>query len=593
MARLPKLPYGSGIRKQTQVRFGGLRHSRNSEDGELRDDLNLSSEDAPVLGVRGARGIRDLQLGGATQMFADNHAFITLSDDAHQIFYSPFEGRIGEGIALLIGYTDRVTGNHFVRFGGRILLWPEKILLNLKYKLLGSKTSTSALPSDAQEGDAYLVRSRTTPPRFYSDVWVFANGQWQNNGPSCESMEAKAEGLTITIGDGTLFGEPAKANTITAEGINWEDYFRPGDGVTISGCNVKANRKTAIIREIEGNALRFSEYCFTIPDDAESYQEKIGGISIERRVPDLDFVFEHNNRLWGAAGKTIWASKLGDPLNWYVLGDGLSTDAWMLETQTAGDFTGGCSYAGYPTFFKEDARFIIYGTTPQAFQTYEIKMPGPAPGTWDTLGAAGGVLFYLSRSGMMAYRSEGYPESLNDIIGKAEAGMLAASNGRQYMIKLLVDGQWSLYHYDGDRGIWHREDDPGILSANAMDGDIYTIDAAGNVRSMLGTSFRAEDEAIESVAEFGDFTAGSADKKGVSRVQLRLELEAGTEITVKICYDDGEWITVRQLDAPKKRSVYLPVIPHRCDHYRIRLEGRGRWWLYSMALEQYVGSPMH
>ena len=42
-------------------------------------------------------------------------------------------------------------------------------------------------------------------------------------------------------------------------------------------------------------------------------------VSMERRVPELDFVTECDNRVWGCNSKenVIYGCKLGDPTNWF------------------------------------------------------------------------------------------------------------------------------------------------------------------------------------------------------------------------------------------------------------------------------------
>ena len=76
------------------------------------------------------------------------------------------------------------------------------------------------------------------------------------------TLEAEWSG-SAKIQDGTYAGEEAKANTIYAAGAGAK--FNEGDAVTISGCTVHTeNNKTAIIREIDGDYLRFYENTFTI-----------------------------------------------------------------------------------------------------------------------------------------------------------------------------------------------------------------------------------------------------------------------------------------------------------------------------------------
>ncbi len=42
-----------------------------------------------------------------------------------------------------------------------------------------------------------------------------------------------------------------------------------------------------------------------------------GAVNIARPVPDLSFICEHNNRLFGVEGQNIWASALGEPPTCY------------------------------------------------------------------------------------------------------------------------------------------------------------------------------------------------------------------------------------------------------------------------------------
>ena len=94
--------------------------------------------------------------------------------------------------------------------------------------------------------------------------------------------------------------------------------------------------------------------------------------------------------------------------------------------------------------------------------------------------------------------------------------------------------------------------------------------------------------------EFGDIMENTMDRKGVSRLQMRVTLEEGAEMRIFIQYDsEGVWRNVKRLAATKKKSFSFPVAVRRCDHYRIKIEGTGYWELHSMAREFCVGSGVH
>ena len=77
-------------------------------------------------------------------------------------------------------------------------------------------------------------------------------------------------------------------------------------------------------------------------------------------------------------------------------------------------------------------------------------------------------------------------------------------------------------------------------------------------------------------------------------MQLRLEAEAGASITAAVQYDsDGQWHTLAAVTAGAKRSVTLPVLPRRCDHFRLRLTGTGAWRLLSLTRTETAAGPQH
>ena len=183
---------------------------------------------------------------------------------------------------------------------------------------------------------------------------------------------------------------------------------------------------------------------------------------------------------------------------------------------------------------------------------------------------------------------------LSKVISKAGAGKcyVSADLGQHP----LADGErlLALFCYDATKGIWTKEDNPGIKSMTYMNGMVYAL-TNGYIITLNGMDGESEETgSVYFFAEFGDFTDGSPNRKAVSKRQLRLEVGERSYALVKIRYNSsGEWITVKRIEPGKKRSVYIPVIPHRCDHYRIRIEGAGDCTLYSMARELYVGSAVH
>ena len=384
---------------------------------------------------------------------------------------------------------------------------------------------------------------------------------------------------SISFADGTLYGEPASANTIETSGVAFA--FSPGDAVTISGCTTYTeNNQTSIIREISDDKkkLYFYENIFTVGAEA-------GTVTLLRDVPDMEFICECGNRLWGCKGDTIYASALGDINNWNKF-DGVATDSWSVDVGSAGSFTGCCSYLGYPIFFKEEVIYKIFGSKPSNFTAEESARMGVAAGSDKSLAVAGEVLFYLSRAGVMAYTG-GIPENISAPFGDVRySNAVGGSDGIKYYISMQdASGAWHLFVFDPRYSTWHREDSTRAVGFG-WQGKLYMATKGAIYALNDGT------ETIYWKYETGDLYENDTNRKAVGKILIRTELSQGAELKIEIKYDNGEWKTISTITAAAKTSYYLPLIPRRCDMYRLRLSGKGDVTLYSIAKEAIHGSPL-
>lgn len=528
--------HADGIQKYRQTQFAGYDHNLGADNGALWDMENLTGELYPLLSPRRRRWI-------AGHLCKPNGLYCR-----DGLYWVDGEGFYAGGEQKGTVSDSRKS---FASLGVYIVILPDMAYYN---RLTGEFGSLGA--------------------------------SWSGN---------------VTIRDGTYAGEEAKANTIYAEGADWASVFQAGDAVTISGCTVHiGNNKTPIIREIDGDELRFYENAFTIGEGGDAER-----VTIERTVPELDFICENENRLWGCKGDSIYASKLGDIFNWNVF-DGVATDSYAVDVGSAGDFTGCCAYLGYPVFFKEEHIYKVYGSRPSNFQVMGSASLGIEAGSAASAAIAGETLFYLSRTGITAYTG-GIPQSVAAPFGRQRfRNAVGGSDGKRYFVSMEdQDGRWHLFVYDTSRGLWHRED---ALEAVGFgwNGELYFLDARGTLW-IDGTARTvpegcAREDAVVWSAEWADFYeySGSssssvpiAQEKGIGKLLIRLELDEDAGVDVLIQFDsDGEWRPVKTLEARVKRSWYLPIVPRRCDHFRIRLEGRGGCRVYSLTREVYAGSEL-
>lgn len=530
--KLPYLRYSDRITKSAQMQFGGLNHNPGATDGELWDMKNMTAMDYPLLATRPRRRVgRTLTKGNGIYSW-DGLCWV----DGTQFFYKgEAVGEVADGL------------KSFAAMGAYIIILPDKA--------------------------------------YYNTL----TGEFGN-------LESSWAGAELTFIDGLLYEEDAAANCIQAEGVDWEEYFRAGDAVTIAGCTAHTeNNKTPIIREIDGDKLYFYENVFVLDGDAadEPYTES-GALSITRAVPDMDFICSNDNRLWGCRGDEIFCSKLGDIFNFNVF-DGLDSDSYSVQTGTPGDFTACVSYMGYPIFFKENRIFKVYGSYPSNYEVMGSATLGVAPGSEKSLAVAGETLFYLSRAGICAYTG-GIPAPVGSAMGRERfKDAVAGSDGLRYYVSLTDEtGRHRLYVYDSQKGIWHIEDDSDAVGF-AWHENLYMLTSDGRLQvlgNILGEPADTyEEEAFDWMAEFSDFVEMNPNAKGVGKLQIRLELAAGAACRVEMLFDSvGDWLQVAEIEATEKRSLYLPIIPRRVDHYRLRLTGTGDVKVYSIAREYYSGS---
>lgn len=382
---------------------------------------------------------------------------------------------------------------------------------------------------------------------------------------------------------GLVFGTNEDGlSTITTTGADFS--FQEGDGIKISGCAVAPENNTSIIvRGVDGKTMTFYSNSFTAATET-------GTVTIKREVPDLDFICENNYRLWGCKGNTIYASKYADPLNFNVF-DGLTGDSYYIQVGSDGEFTGCASFSSHICFFKEDVLHKLYGSKPSNYQIVTASVFGVQAGCERSLVTINETLYYLGRNGVYAYNG-GVPDLVSEAFGTRRfSEACAETDGEKYYISMYGDGEWGLYAYDVRRGLWIREDDTHALDMMSFDGKTYFLGADGNLYSINGDA-EISDETIEWGVTFCTFTETMNERKGYSRLGIRLELGENAYLTVEISIDDGNWKEIYTTHNKRAKTISIPVIPNRCDNFRIRLSGMGECKIKSLVREFTIGSEV-
>lgn len=371
------------------------------------------------------------------------------------------------------------------------------------------------------------------------------------------------------------------ASTITTTGAAFG--FRAGDAVEITGCtSLPENNKTVIIRDMADTVLTFYDNTFTAGAEA-------GSPVLARRAPDMTHICESNNRIWGVAGQTIYGSALGDPFNFYKY-DGLSSDSYSVAVGTDGEFTGVMPYGSHICFFKEDCLHKLYGTKPSNYQLSTAQVPGVQAGSGKSVRNINETLYYKGRAGVYAYTGS-VPELVSRNLGEdIYYDAVAGDDDGRYYISMRRGEAWGLFVYDIARGTWLKEDDTRARDFATQNGVVCFINSADN--GVYAIDGGAQEGFIQWLAEFAPFNEAVIERKGYSKLLLRLELETGAYVELDTRVDGGRWRNVYKTHNERARTVYIPIIPARCDAFSIRLRGKGRCMVSSLVREYFVGSEV-
>ncbi len=582
MAQLPTFK-NEYINREVTDSFSGYRRRLRIDEGELYDCRNLSTRHFPLLSNRPKRA-RLLSLARPGGLFAKDK--LMWVEDG-RLYYD------GEPTAL---YGLAPGEKQLISMGAYVIVFPDKLYLNLadmedhgsmeasysssgavRYSLCTEggeemkKPAISENAPDAPENAALWIDTSCTPRvlRQYSA----ALEEW---------VDVLSVHTRLSFSSG---GEIAK-------------HFSPGDGVSISGAGPDWLNAEHIITALGGDGDS-GDY-IVVPGllEQELTQEQ-GCVRIERRVPDMDFVIECCNRLWGCkygsvdglSLNEIYACALGDFKNWRQY-RGLAGDSWTASIGSDGPFTGAVNFQGYPLFFKENRLHKVIISAYGAHQIKETVCRGVQPGCEKSLALAGEKLFYKSRGEVLAYQG-GFPMSVSEALGEekysdAAAGVL----DEDYYISMKdQSGAWSLFVYDTKRELWMKQDDMQVQAFAALDGELYAL-SGGSIWAMLGSRGEAESH-VDWMAESGILYYQYPDRKYLSRYNFRLQMEEGARMEIFIQYDSsGVWERKGQISFRGTGTVTLPIRPRRCDHMRIRLVGKGEFRLFSIAKILSIGSDV-
>lgn len=383
-----------------------------------------------------------------------------------------------------------------------------------------------------------------------------------------------------------LTGSGAVFTTSTMKVTGWGDLtacFAAGDAVTLSGCTTKTeNNKDFVIKSLTADTITVTDSTFTAAEEAGA------AIVLERKVPEMDFICESENRLWGCSSQaqTIYASSMGDPTNFNVF-EGLSTDSYALAVGTEGEFTGCCKLTSSVLFWKETKLHKILGGYPAEYSLYTYDIEGLQKGCHKSLQVINEVLFYMGLHGVYAY-SGGVPTLISAGFGEKDfSDGVAGTDGSRYFLSVKEGGAAHLLAYETDKNLWLREDGTRAVDFARLGRELYFLDGTGDVWRMDSGQ---EDENLTWSAQLVPFYASIQGRKYFSQIVMRLELPRGAWMKAEVRYDGGPWRETGKIVGRAADSIPVRLPVNRCDRLDLRLSGKGPCVVRAMLLEYGMGS---
>lgn len=431
----------------------------------------------------------------------------------------------------------------------------------------GEYTEGGTAPENPENGQLWLDTSGDAP---VMKTWSEAQGLWV------------AEATTYVLVSATGLGQGLKAL----------------DGVTVSGLEESGLNGDWILTDAGPDYILFTGIL-------QKALTQTGEVRVERTCPEMDFVVEKDNRLWGcsSADHEIYCCKLGDPTNWRAY-QGVATDSYAVTVGTPGPFTGAAVSGSAVIFFKENCLHRVYGTQPSNFTVYVDNLRGVQQGCHKSAVRVNEYLYYKSVFDVCVY-ADSEVAGISAALGTEsyKNAVAGVCGNRLYLSMEDQEGAWQLLVYDTAAGVWTREDGTHALGFASCLTETFMLRADGELYALLPGEYNkdffmvgsdytvyAQEETDEEVSwelRTGEILRELPDHKYIGKIQLYLELDPGARAEVALRRDGGAWEKVQELSGGDQRRCTLPIYPRRCDRMEIRLTGVGHARLVNWS--KYVG----
>ena len=600
--------------------FKGYNRNERIAENEFSDMLNMSSDKYPLLAPRAIRGIETVSSedvkGTILAARYVNTALYALTEATDKLRLYKKADNVWN-LAYEVENNLLHAPRNMVVMGSKIIIFPENVYYNTIATIGEGEPNRPVGSREHESGKLDAITE--TKKNDDNNCAVFSLCKKDGTGISYSTekpgvpnendywLDGSGSDAQLKKWSGeTWVTEPTTFTKIKLPIIN--DKFKEGDGVKISYYPNQIEQPiptetSVVLEKVYDDADGYGDY-FVVRGILDYIEDEKYYCKIERAVPEMDFVIECNNRLWGCRSgynennhivNEIYASALGDPTNWNIF-EGTSMDSYVMSLGSNGEFTGAIAHRGYPLFFKENYIHKIYGTSPSSFQLQTVEAPGVQKGSSKSLAVLNEVLYYKAEDSVYAYESS-LPVNIGAALGKKRLYSCKAigHNNKYYMFAYsepFNKGAY-LFVYDTTLGMWHKEELSSWMDAFTKTEDVGIVVLENNEYKLLYEkgSTADKEELFDWHAESGILGLAYNESKKLRKFTVRMTVPYGSRVKILVEYDSsGRWEQVFSKTGTSLKAIEIPILAKKCDHFRIRFEGNGEAKIYSITKTFTKGS---
>lgn len=583
-------PISKPAQKST-LDFLGLNQNPKIKQGEFTSTTNLSTVNFPCISPRPPRETTSTLTNPQALTVANNKLCYVAGQD----FYYDSVKKNG-AVQLTVGAKTM-----FV-FGTKVIILPDKMY----YDYSGSGEYGTLAPTCERTNEIRFINisklfSDGSTVTFGTNTITITGTTWDNDftagtyitisgciakpaNNGCYKIVTRTSNTVLTFAADTFTVDTEAATTamtfaFSSMVTSGADFpaFKAGDYITVSNSSTLDNNKSAAIVGVDAKTLSFEPSTFMDSGSAD-----VKAVTIEVDFPDLDYGVTHKNRIFGVKNDTIYASIYGSDNNFVqVGGPNDPAYAWRRDTQTSDNFTCIVKNGDQAITFKPEGMSEIYRDN-NPFKLIDICKTGCIKNKAAI--EINSVLYFLGRQGIYTY-SGSFPNLISQNLTETYTDGVFGTDGRRLYACLYNGTKWQLFTFDTQLGLFLKEDDIQILDFANLNSIVYALDSTGKLLKFNSGTEVVTWEAILDIDTYATF-----NKKYISRITVRADLETGSTLSLYDKVDNGSFVLKKTSDTAGLNPFYAIMQPKRCDHYQIKLVGVGKCKVYAFGTELTLGS---